>query len=207
MGTKKVGALSSRHKRAKAIIVYLTRHFIYCQAQQRKIKMNKILIPSITIILALISSSCSFMKRAIGIPLKSETISVTQEWPHVKGVAIFLNNEVFNHYFSEDLLSRVPWKVVTRKQFEKVIKEHDIDSKSACEFGKSANIDAVFIGRVQTKRYPVKYGADYISVCEIHLIDCQSGSTLYSGKWQDAGHYNSNNAIKNLALYASKHFR
>jgi len=110
--------------------------------------MNKILIPSIIIILALISSSCSFIKRAGGIPLKSETVSVTQEWPHVKRVAIFLDSEVFNHYFSKDLLSRVSWEVVTRKQFEKIIKEHGIDSKSACEFGKSANIDAIFIGRL-----------------------------------------------------------
>jgi len=147
------------------------------------------------------------MKRAVGIPLKSETVSVTQDWPHVKRVAIFLDNEVFNHYFSEDLLNRVPWEVVTIQQFEKIIKEHDIDSKSACEFGRSANIDAIFIGRVQTKKNRGRYGADYSAICEIHLIDCQSGSTLYSGKWQDVGVDNSNDAIKNLALYASKHFR
>jgi hypothetical protein len=143
----------------------------------------------------------------VGIPLKSETVSVTQEWPHVKRVAIFLDNEAFNYYFSRDLLSRVPWEVIIRKQLEKIIKEHDIDSKSACEFGRSTNIDAIFIGHVKTKKNKARHGANYSAICEIHLIDCQSGLTLYSGKWQDVGLYNRNDAIKNLALYASKHFK
>lgn len=175
--------------------------------------MNKILLSSITIILALITSYCAFMKRSIGIPLKSETVSVTQEWPHVNRVGILLDNRTFNLSFKNGLLGRVPWDISTREQLENFLEEQDfqlsgeVDSRTAVKIGKLASVDAIFIGRLRTKTNKGKLGADYSATCNINLVDCRSGSTLYSGNWQDVGWHGLKSAIKNLGSFAAKHFK
>ena len=174
--------------------------------------MNKILLFSVNIILALFTFSCAFMDRLAGIPPKSKIVPVTQAWPHVRRVAILLDDREFNHSLTTGLLGRVSWEIVTRQHLERVIREQNfqlsgyVDSRTAVEFGKLAGVDAIFTGNLSTERGETEYGTRYRATCDIQLIDCQTGSILYSGTWWTHGGTHSE-AIRSLGFYVARHFK